>query len=241
MMRISTFMLAFGLATPGMLYAASPQNPQPTERPVFGPLSADQVSRIQGVGRAVLAAKGSQQSSAEELALLNELHNLSASVDQALKFTPTAPSLSVSVAPESAQSGNAGSTRQDKLNTQLTPALDRLRQVRQGIDAMSSGDEATQTQIAHVQRLSTQAGHLEQAVRDALSVTDDADRYAQLAQINQRLRSRTMGELLQDKKKKDKQQAISAGKAYVASPETPTLTTLTQHRQGLDDLRTGKH
>jgi hypothetical protein len=244
MIRVPALLLALGLGAPGMLHAAGSQNTSSsTTRPVYGALDATQINQIQGVSRAVLAAKGSQQSSAEEQALLNELHNLSASVNQALQFTPpTSLSLSVSgtasaEASTTVQPGNAGSARQSQLAVLLNPALDRLSQRRQQIDAMSSNDEATQTQIVHLQRLSMQAGLLEQAVRAALSVADDAGRYAQLAQIKQRLRSRSLQEWWQDQEA----QALAAGNPSPIPATTPTLTTLTKHRPGLDDLHSGKH
>lgn len=98
MLCFPALLLALGLGAPGMLHAA-PQNTSPSAtRPVYGALDSTQINQIKGVSRAILAAKGSQQSSAEEQALLNELHNLAASVNQALQFTPsTSLSLSVSV------------------------------------------------------------------------------------------------------------------------------------------------
>ncbi len=241
--RFPALLLALGLGAPGMLHAAPQNTPTSATKPVYGTLSATQISQIQGVSRAVLAAKGSQQSSAEEQALLNELHNLSASVNQALQFSPsTSLSLSVSVAapgaaPATVQPDNAGQARQSQLAALLSPGLARLSQRRQEIDAMSSNDEATQTQIVHLQRLSMQAGLLEQAVRDALSVADDAGRYVQLAQIRQRLRSRNLQEWWQDQAA----QALAAGKPSPIPAATPTMTTLTKHRPGLDDLHSGKH
>ena len=236
MIRFFVTLLTIGLVAPGVLHAATPQN---TARPVYGALDAAQLNQIQTVGRSVLAAKGSQQSSVEEQALLSELHNLSASVDQALRFTPPT-SLSLESTPGAAASasvkqGNPSSTHQERLKAQLVPELDRLSQRCQQIDAMSSRDEATKTQIIHVQHLSTQAGILEQSVRDALAVTDDAERFTRLAQIKQRLRSRSLQEYWNDRE----EEAVASGKPLPA--KTPTLTTLTKHRPGLDDKTQWKH
>lgn len=240
MIRLSTLLLALGLgAHAAMLHADGSQDTmKPTARPVYGALSADQLSQIQGVSRAVLAAKGSQHSSVEEQALLDELHQLSASVDQALRFTPTSLSLSTTVgsASTSVQPENAGPMRQDKLKERLTPTLARLRQRRQEIDALPPGNGANQAQIVHVQWLSTQAGLLEQSVRDALSVAGDAERFARLAKVRQQLRSRSPGEWWEDREA----QALAAGTPSPL-PVTPTLITRTRHRLGLDDQHPGKH
>ena len=70
-------MCAVAATTPAMVNA----------RPVYGPLSADQLTKIQGIGRAVLVAKQSQTANAEDAALKSDIEALQADFDKAITST----------------------------------------------------------------------------------------------------------------------------------------------------------
>lgn len=236
--RLAALLLITGLGThAGLLYAAAAQGnaPLPAARPVYDPLNEAQLNQIQAIGRVVLAAKGGQQVSSEELALQSDLHNLAASVDQALRISQPSISLTVAGAAGSTTHSQSGtrSTRRAGIDSQINAQLANLHQHRQNIDALiPGGDEARQQRIEHVQQLSRQAAPLEQSVQDALAEPDDAQRITKLADLKQKLRSRSLGQWWQDREK----DARLAGKPSPLPPTTPTMTTLTHHRAGLDDV-----
>lgn len=206
--------------------------------PVFGPLDATQLSQVQAVSQAVLAAKGSQRPSAEEEALRAELHGLAGSVDQALQLTGGKNNVSIATTGGAAESADAQDVSSRKVSNLLGPRVASLHERRAAIDSLSaSGDETQQQAVAHVQRLSQRVGDLEQSVQEAINTSDDAQRNARLTNLKKQLQPRTLAEWWQDR---DEEAAMAAGTAVLPA-STPTMTTLTQHRPGLDDLRRRKH
>jgi len=233
------FLILFLGAHAGLLQAAGPQVVSPNVKPAYTALDVSQRNQIQAIGRGLLAAMGNQQASAEELALLESLHGLAGSIEQALQAPQ--PTLNPKIdpnntAPEASASEAPKSPRRAQLDRQLRPYIERLRQHRQQIEVLSAGDDDTQKKIARVQGLVRHAGALQQSLDEALSVEDDADRFARLTDLKQRLRSRSLDEWRQQQKDEALQ-----NRASVPETDTPTLTTLIQHRTGLDDLRTRKH
>lgn len=240
--RLTALLLTLGLGHySGSLYAAPAQGEAPasTARPVLGALNAGQLSQIQVLGRAVLAAKGSQQASSEELALQNDLHTLAASIDQALKVSQ--PSLTLSIAkPAAGATGvstnaqsDASKVRRAQTDNKLNTQLANLHRHRQNINALvPAGDETSRERIGHVQQIAKRIEPIELSVQEALAEPDDAKRFAKLVALKQKLRPRSLGQWWRDQE----EEARLAGTAAPLPPTSPTLTTLTQHRAGLDDV-----
>lgn len=239
MIRLPILLSVLGACTGSAVASGTdPAMPPVSAKPVYGALTAGQLKQIQAVGRAVLAAKSGQQASAEEEALRSDLHALAASVDDALQLKT--PKLSMSVATDThADLAVAGVSRanQARIDDLITPQLTRLHERRAAIEQLATDDEASKAQITHVQRLAQTAGHLEQSVLEALALPDDAERYARLAELRQRLRPCSPEEWRNDRER----EAIDSGEAKGFSAPTPTLVTQTQHQRGLDELRSGKH
>lgn len=222
-------------------HSAEPANGQSSARPALGALDAKQRSQIQGIGQTLLAAKGSRVPTTEEKALLDALHGLATTVDQAL--TLNAPSIQIAASADktgdtiSTQGMQSKPTRQTKTRSLLDPLVTRLRQHRQNIETLpDSKDDVTQVKVVHAKALARQAGALERAVSDAMAIPDDAARFARLAEIKQRLRPKTLDEVLRDQAA----DPAPASQSAPASGPAPTLTTITRHRSGLDDLAAGK-
>jgi hypothetical protein len=212
--------------------------PPVSAKPIYGALPADQLQHIQAVGRAVLAAKSTQQASAEEEALRSDLHALYSSVDGALQVNNHKLRLSLAADTHADLAVAGGShANQNRIGDLITPQLTRLHARRAAIEQLASDNESSKAQITHVQRLAQTAGHLEQSVQDALALSGDAERYARLAELRQLLRPRSPEEWRNDRES----EAIDSGEAKGFSAPTPTLVTQTQHQRGLDDLRSGKH
>jgi len=249
MIRLPLLVATVGLCL-SSAWAAGPQdgtvNNKTTAnaRPVFGALDPIQLNQVQAVSRAVLAAKGSTSTSLEEEGLLAELHGLAGSVEQALQLN--AANNNPKLAPTSALSESAGAlgepSRPAKLTDLLGPHVARLHERRAAINNLSvAGDEVQQQAVAHVQHLAVRAGALEQLVQDALSASDDQERFARLTDLKKQLRPRNLAEFWQDREAEATEAAEKTGAAVAVPAPTPTMTTLTQHRTGLDDLRRGKH
>lgn len=219
-------------------WAAGPVPPT-VARPSFGALDAAQLSQVQQVSRAVLAAKNAQQPSEEETALQTELHGLAGAVDQALQLNKNV-SLSLTSDDGNTRAAAAARSRPMRASDALSPTIASLHQRRAAIEALpASGDDARQQAVAHVQHLSLRAAQLEQSAQTALSTTDDGERFERLAALKKQLHPRTLGDEWQTREADAAEKAATTG-ATLPTP-TPTLTTLTQHRLGLDDLRRAKH
>lgn len=246
MIRLTVLVASVGLCL-SSAWAASPQagsKPIPKVRPVFGALDPVQLSQVQAVSRAVLAVKGSTLTSIEEEGLLAELHSLAGSVEQALQLN--AVNNNPKLAPTTALSESVGApgvpSRPARLNNLLSPHVARLHERRAAINSLPVvGDEVQQQAVAHVQHLAVRAGALEQSVQDALNATDETERFARLTDLKSQLRPRNLAELWQDREAEAALAAENTGAAAALPASTPTMTTLIQHRLGLDDLRRGKH
>lgn len=222
----------------GLLQAASPSETPSSAKPIYGPLSAELRGQIQAIGQGVLSAKAAQQPTAEELALLQTLHGLAASLDQAIKFTQPMlkPQLNLGAGPSApATHDTLRYANRTKLDAQVGAKLDQLRQQRRDIDALPAGDATGPDRAGHLRHLSEQAGVLQQDVENALALADDNERAARLRDLRQRLQSRTLAEWWQDRK--DEAQQVGTP---LPAADTPTLSTQIRHRRGLDDVRKTK-
>lgn len=236
MVRISILMAFTALlGAAGGIQAAEPL----VAKPVYGPLTASQNSQIQMVGRGVLAAKGVEQATSEELALLQSLHGVAAIIDELL--LPLPPTLNARIdtgnaVPSTLADRHEPSLRGAAITRQIGSQLDRLKNQRRSIETLPLRDDTTNSKIAHVQHLSRQTAGIQQSLEDALAVEDDTERFARLSELKQRLRSRTLAEWWADRK----DEAIHQTGNSLPDADTPTLSTRIQHRSGLDDLKAGK-
>ena len=225
-------------------WAGSPAKPAavpaPNALPQFGPLNAAQLAQVQAVGQAVLAAKGNvPPASAGEQALLTELHALADSVNRALRLNSGKVTLQLTT-PGAGAANVMTATPSSQANDVIAQRVARLHERRAAIDSLPvSGDDARQQAVTHVKTLSQRAGLLEQAAQEALSEPDNSRRHALLLALKRKLQSRNLAEWEQDHDAMAADVADANSAASILRP-TPTLTTLTQHRRGLDDLHSKK-
>lgn len=216
----------------GVGSAAQAASAVPTDihaRPVYGPLQAGEISQIRSLGRSVLAAKHSQQPTAEEQALVGELHALSSEINQAILPKEAKVELSTASAPQSR------ATSDETLRNQLQPHLTRLHERRTALESSTSTSAEPQVREAHQARmryLSDQVAAIERSVQNALTLPDE-ERHARLVALGHQLEPRDLGALQREHRQlhAGEPSANAASSAELDQP-TPTLTTLTQHRPG---------
>lgn len=202
-------------------------------RPVFGPLQAGQIEQIQSLGRSVLTAKHGQQPTAQEQALVGELHALSGEIDQAILPHDGKVELRNGESPSRATS--AALPAGEALRNRLQPYLTRLHERRTALNGSveSLQPEAREAHQARMQHLSDRVAEIEQAVQSAMALPDE-ERHARLVELSHRLKPRSQDELLREQHATDAaEHPGTAASAIDLDHPTPTLTTLIEHRPGL--------
>lgn len=236
---VAISLLMGGLTTVQAAPSAIPRGPAqaasavPTDvhaKPTFGPLQAGQIEQIQSLGRAVLAAKHSQQPTEQEQALVGELHALSHEVDQAIQ--PHEGKVELHSGESPSLSASAAKPAGDLLRNRLQPHLVRLHERRTALSDYA-GSLQSQTSEAHqtrMQHLSDRANEIEQAVQSAMALPEE-ERHAKLVELSDRLKPRSQYELRQQHADAPAHSEKAASAIDLDRP-TPTLTTLIQHRPG---------
>jgi hypothetical protein len=250
---MSLFMGGLGLAQAASggaaaLPVAQAASAVPTDihsRPVFGPLSAGQLSQIQSLGRSVLVAKHSQLPSAQEQALVSELHALSNELDQAIQPNDDNAALSISDVesrtPKAlAQSAAASAplARGEALRNSLQSHVTRLHQHRVSLVSSDAGipqePEAREAHLDRMRHLNARAAEIEQSVQSAMALPD-AERHLKIVELSQQLKPRSQEEWgLERRRALAEAHPENAASVAAQGPDraTPTLTTLVAHRPG---------
>lgn len=210
--------------------AAQAASAVPTDihaRPVYGPLQAGEIAQIQSLGRSVLAAKHSQRPTAEEQALVGELHALSSEIDQAILPLDGKVELSVASAPQSR------AVRGEALRNLLQPRLTRLHERRAALESTTTVEpQAREAHQARMHHLNDQVAEIEHSVQDALALPDE-QRHARLVELSRQLKPLGLEELQRERQRAEAAEpSANAASAAELDRPTPTLTTLTQHRPG---------
>ena len=212
--------------------AAQAASAVPTDihaRPVYGPLQAGQIAQIQSLGRSVLIAKHDQLPSAQEQALVEELHALSNDIDQAI--LPKQGKIELLANTGSPASRIAAQA--DALRNTLQPHLTRLHERRTTLEAyVPTEPEARQAHLARMKYLSGQVAEIERSVQTALALPDD-ERHARLVALSQQLKPRSQDQWVREQRRIDvAEHPAGAASAIDLDKPTPTVTTLIAHRPG---------
>lgn len=233
---VPTALAAGALAPRPVAQAASAVPTDVRLRPVYGPLQAGQIAQIQNLGRSVLTAKHSQQPSAEEQALVGELHALSSEINQAILPKEGQVTLSTDAsqsARTAAQSAIQPLSKGEGLRNALQPHLTRLHERRAALEAAVPMDaESHEAHLERAQHLSNQVAEIERSVQAAMALPDD-ERHARLMELSKQLTPRSQAQWLQEQRR----EAIAENPSEAASAidldhPTPTVTTLVAHRPG---------
>ena len=196
--------------------------------PAFGRLGAEELRVIQGLGHAVLSAHQAATDDPVQAALRNDMRELGAAVDQSLVTAmpriqvddgkTTRPNVrdSEDRRPDLRQD-SASPDRYAAIRSRLSGARQRAERLRVGTLPLNSGESARTSGL-----LSKTAG-----LHDEIAAALDgpaADRGSRLAGLRQRLRSKTLAEILAERE-------AASREAGEAIPEpTPTITTIVRHR-----------
>jgi hypothetical protein len=183
--------------------------------PVFGPLAPEEIRVIQGLGQAVLAARQGETSDPVEDDLRNEMKELGAALERSIG-TAT-PKIQLRTGDGARQQESARDDRYAKVRSRLAAVRQRAERLRA---SPRSGDAVRSMRSAD---LLSKAAQLNDEIGAALD-SPDAERAAQLARLRERLRPKTLLEVLAE-------QEAAAREAGEPIPEpTPTISTIVQHR-----------
>ena len=217
-----------------LAHAASPTptiTPSIAARPVFGTLDASELAQIQTISQGILTAKAGERVSAQEQAMLQSLHALSAAM---MLTTTRTPSLTINLAAGPLATPLSQVTEQATLEGRLRPHLNALAQHIQAVQQLSvqAEDGSGSPKQVHLLQLASQISAVTQTVEALLAQPDDAERSARLAELGRRLRSRTPAQWWADQRAQARSDHLPD-----PLPDSPTLTTQAHHRAGLDELQ----
>lgn len=232
---VSTSAHAAGpLASLPVAQAASAVPTDVRARPVYGPLQAGQMAQIQNLGRSVLIAQHSQQPSAQEQALVDEVHALSGEINQVIM--PHDSNVALSVADESSskttfQSSTQVPSKSESLRNALQPHLTRLHERGAALESVKPVEsDAREAHLERARHLNRQVAEIEHAVQAAMALPDN-ERHVKLVELSKQLTPRTQGQWLHDERLKEEAEHPSdAASAASRDQATPTVTTLIAHR-----------
>lgn len=220
--------LVCGIVCASSVSAQIADTTRPKGPPAFGRLSPADLRVIQGMGRAVLFAHQTAIDDPVQVAVRNDMRELGAAVDQSL-FTAT-PQIQIDAGKTLRPDANdirdrrSGLRPDSDLPDRYVAVRSRLSMARQRTDRLRGGEapsNAAESERAFA--LLTKAAALHDEIGAALD-GPVADKGSRLAGLRERLRPRTLTEVLAEREAAGR----VAGEA-VAEP-TPTITTIVRHR-----------
>jgi len=226
-MKLNCFLIPFVcmMACPTGASAQATDAKKSMDRPAFSRLSARELRVIQGMGQAVLAAQQNATDDPVQAELRNEMRELGAAVEHSLvTVTPHIQlrDARADTAPEQrrfgSQQNGASSDRYTSLRNRLIGARLRADRLRSTAPSASAVDGARATDLL------SKAIELQNEVGAALDDAAGAETSARLAGVRERLRPKTLREILAEREAADRE----AGQP--AATPTPTLSTIVRHR-----------
>lgn len=200
-------LLACAYTLTGYAQPARQERPKPLPRPELQPISVSKVQQIQGVGQAVLAAKGAQTPDPRTVALRQALLDLRKTIEP-LRGPANADSQSLRICPE-------GKKCPEQSVAEAPSNLDVVTPKRHTLTAAIAGAEGD-PKLAH---LVAKARELDAKLGAALAAPV-ADRAAQLQAFYEELDPKSLSQL-------------KPASAHIIEP---TFHTLTQHRPGVKGI-----
>lgn len=226
-------MTVFPLTMAAPAAPAAPATATPASgRMVFGKLDAAALGQIQIISQGILTAKGSEQVSAQEQAMLQSLHALSASLDQMANQTHM-PILKLESSTPAADRKMERAVERASVEGKLRPHLESLATHVQTVQSMSQSlsDSEDEKQIRFM-HLAGRAAAITHDVESALMISDDGERLARLTDLGKHLHSRTPAQWWAEQRDQARANGLPD-----PLPDSPTLTTEVRHRTGLDNLQ----